>query len=118
MEQILKDFAEAISPALAQLVVALVGVLVAYITAYVREKWNTEKVKLSESTQILLELAARNGVNSAQQIYGVAKEMNQKKLDHAFEVTQSTMKQWGFVIDPAVIYAQIEALVGLNKERE
>ena len=111
MEEILKNFAEAISPALAQLVVALVGLLVAYVTALVREKWNVEKSKLSENTRFLLEMAVSNGVQSAQQIYGAAKERNEEKLDHAFAVANATMKQWGFTIDAAVIYGEIEAAV-------
>jgi len=118
MEQIFKDFAEAISPALAQLVVALIGTLTAMAIGWLRQKWNNEKAYLSQTTQYLLEFAAQNGVQSAQQIYGAAKEMNKEKLDHAFAVVSATMKQWGFDIDAQVIYAAIESRVGLNKSKE
>ena len=117
MELILKDFAEAISPALAQLVVALVGTLSAMASAYVRELWNVEKAKLSESQKYLLEMAVANGVNSAQQIYGAAKDTNKEKLQHAFSVADATMRQWGFKIDSAVIFGEIESQVGLKKSK-
>lgn len=116
MEQILKDFATAISPALQQLVIALVVALLTACTAWVKSKYEFEKSKLSAEKRYLLEMAVTTGVRSAKQIYGEAKEKNKEKLKHAFEVTDAIMRSYGFVIDSAVIVAVIETAVFDSKQ--
>lgn len=111
MEEILKQFAEAISPSLTQLVVALVGLLFAYLTALIREKWSTEKATLSIGRQKLLEIIVAKAVLATEQVYKNLKEAGETKRGYAFGVADAALREYGFVINSQIIYDEIEAQV-------
>jgi hypothetical protein len=111
ISMLLKQFAEAISPALQQLVVALVIAVLTAVTAWIKKKYDGLVLNQSIDKRYLIETAVIIGVDGAKQIYGESKERNAEKLSYAFKTADQILRGYGFVIDSAVIYAQIEAAI-------
>ena len=113
METIFKDFLEAISPALQTLLVTLVTVVVGQISLYINTKWSTAKVNLSNERRYLLELIARNAVETVEQVYNSSDNMVKK--NQAIAIVENSLKEFGLNIDIDVIADVIEAEVFSHK---
>lgn len=110
--QFLEDFFVAISPALQSLLEAVLVALVGVITAWVTKLYQTQKTKLSIGQQEILELIVSNAVVAAQQVAKTGED----KLAYSFDIVEKTLTKYGISVDVDVIYAMIEAKVFDNKE--
>jgi len=108
ISQLLKDFAEAISPAVQVLFQAILVGLSAQVSAWLYKTYQLKKNELSREQQYLLELVARNAVHAAEQVL----VDNADRRAYAFDAVERQLKQYGLVIDIDVIYSAIEAEVG------
>ena len=108
ISQLLKDFAEAISPAVQVLFQAILVGLSAQVSAWLYKTYQLKKNELSREQQYLLELVVSNAVHAAEQILvdGVHKRA------YAFSVVEKSLSQYGLNIDIDVIYSAIESEVG------
>ena len=112
MEQFFKDFFVQISPALQTLLVSIVTLATGMATAWLKSKWDVEKVNLSAQQQYLLRLVVSAAVDAANQV----KVDNKEKLAYAFDVAEKALAGYGVTVDIDVIYAAIEAQV-LNSKK-
>jgi hypothetical protein len=110
--QFLTDFFVAISPALQTLLQAVVVALAGVITAWVTKLYQTQKTKLSLGQQEILDLVVANAVVAAQQVAKTGEE----KLAYSFDIAEKALARYGITVDADVIYAMIEAKVFDNKE--
>jgi hypothetical protein len=107
MEDILKDFAQAISPALTELIKGVLLLLVWQIVAWVKAKSNAVKASMTTDQQWWLESLAGTAVKAAQQLY----DDNEQKRDYAFDYIERELKKVGLEMDVDSIWALIEAEV-------
>ena len=87
-----------------QIVVAVIGVLSAVLTAFVIP-YIKSKTTINQQTNI--EAFARAAVLAAQQIFGT--EENQKKKDYAVQYITEQLKKYGITLDADAISTVIEA---------
>ena len=113
MEQIFKDFLEAISPALQTLIVALFTVILGQITAYLNKQYGLAKAKLSAEQRDLLDFVALRTVQTVEQIY--RSEDNFTKRTEALAMAKKTLESYGLNIDTVEIANAIEAQVFQQK---
>lgn len=109
--QLLKDFAEAISPAFQVLVQAIFVGLAAQVSAWMYKTYQLKKSELSASNQYLLELVVSRAVSAAKQLY----DDNEQKKIYAISVVESQLVGIGLNIDLDVIVSAIEAEVNNAK---
>lgn len=110
MEQFSKflyDFFVAISPALQVLLQSVFAALAGVATAYVAKVYQTQKAKLSQEQQALLEIVVGKAVEAAEQVG----KSGEDKLVYAFDTVEKTLVGYGVTVDVDVIYAMIEAKV-------
>ena len=87
-----------------EIVVAVIGLLSAVVTAFVVPYI---KSKTTINQQINIETFARAAVLAAQQIYGI--EENQKKKEYAVQYITEQLKKHGITLDADAISTVIEA---------
>jgi LL-H family phage holin len=109
VEQIFKDFLEAISPALQTLIVTLVTVLLGQLSAYLNKKYQIAKAQLSSDQQYFLEFLVSRAVDTVEQLYKA--DPAQQKLNAAINIINEALTKAGIVIDERIIVAAIEAQV-------
>lgn len=107
MEQILKDFAHAISPALTELIKGVLLLLVLQAIAWVKAKSVAVKSSMTTDQQWWVETLAGTAVRAAQQIY----TDNADKREYAFDYVERELSKAGIEMDVDSIYALIEAEV-------
>lgn len=100
--QLLKDFAEAISPALMVLLESALVYLAARGAYFLRVKYDAVR---NENLDLLIVIAVR----AAEQLYG-AKNGKEKK-QYALELVRTEAEKLGLKIDPFLLSASIEAAV-------
>ena len=109
LAQILKDFAEAISPALQTLLVALVTALLGQASAWMVKQYQIKKVELSQENQYLLDFFVGRAIKTVEQLY--FDQPSQEKKDLAIDIVEGLLAKYGFVIDVNVIADAVEAAV-------
>lgn len=109
MEQLFTNFLEAISPALQELLVLLVGTLIAQLIAYVQKQYQLSKTKLSSEQRDFVDFVAYRAVQTVEQLYRDVPA--QQKLIAAKNIVERNLAQYGIVIDGDVIISTIEAQV-------
>lgn len=107
MEQFFIEFFEAISPALQQLIAALVIAALTAFTAWVKAKYDTERAHLTDQQQYIVMFLIENAVKAAQQLY----DDNTEKRNYALNMVETQLKVYGIKIELGVIVGLIEAEV-------
>jgi len=116
MEQLFKDFLEAISPALQTLLLGLVTIILGQVSLYIKTKWGIAKSQLSSEQQYFLELVARNAVQTVEQVY--QKSDNATKRQAAIDMVEESLIKYGVTIDLNAIANVVEAQVFNQKAFE
>ena len=107
--QLLKDFAEAISPAVQVLLQAALVALASSASAWMVSKANEYRGKLSQEKRYYLDFVISNGVQAAEQIY---KNGNgEQKKAYVLGLAEAYIAKSGLQIDLDEIEARIEAAV-------
>jgi len=114
MEQIFKEFLQAISPALQTLIVALVTLLLGQATFYVQKKYEELKASVSSDKRYLLDFLVIRAVQTVEQLY--KESPNQEKKDTAIAIVEAALKDFGLSVDIDVIADAVEAGVFQHKE--
>lgn len=109
MEQFFRDFAEAISPALQTLIVALVTALLGQASAWMAKQYQLQKSNLSQENQYLLDFFVIRAVKAVEQLY-FDKPSEVKKAE-AIAIVEKALAQYSINIDVDVISDAIEAAV-------
>lgn len=107
--QLLKDFAEAISPAVQVLLQAAFVALATSASAWMVSKANEYRGKLSQEKRYYLDFIILNGVQAAEQIYKNGNGAEKKA--YVLGLAESYIARSGLEIDLDEINARIEAAV-------
>lgn len=105
--EVFKSFAEAVSPALQTLLLALVTALAAQASAWMVKAFQSKRVELSTTEQYLVDMLVGSFVHAAEQVLVDGKD----KLEYVFANTETALTRYGIVLDADVLYAIIEANV-------
>ena len=105
--ELLKNFAEAISPALQVLIQTALVALAGQLSAWMYKSYQLKKNELSREQQYLLEIVVSAAVRAVEQVY----TDGQDKREEAFGIAKKALEGYGVKLDPATIYAQIETQV-------
>ncbi len=109
MEQIFKDFLQAISPALQATIIALATLLLGQINLYAQKKYEQIKASVASDKRYLLDFIVLRAVETVEQLY--KDEAITRKKDEAILITQAALKDFGVSVDVDVIADAIEAAV-------
>lgn len=115
MEQIFKDFLQAISPALQTLIVSLVTLLLGQAAFYLQKKYEELKTNVSSDKRYLLDFLVIRAIQTVEQFYKT--ETNQDKKDIAIGIVEAALKDFGLSVDIDVIADAVEAGVFQHKEQ-
>lgn len=113
MEQLFKDFLEAISPALQALMLGLVTIILGQVSLYVKTKWNLVQKELSSEKRYFLNLVVSNAVDTVEQLYKTAS--NVEKKEAAIDIIEKTLSSYGVTMDFDLIANAIEAEIFSRK---
>lgn len=111
--ELLKNFAEAISPALQVLIQTALVALAGQASAWMYKAYQLKKNDLSREQQYLLDIVVSSAVRAAEQVYTDGKD----KRAAAFSTAEKALVGYGIKLDADVIYAEIEAQVYSNFNR-
>ena len=100
--QLFKNFAEAISPAIQDLLIVVLVYVAGRAAMVLREKYEAQQ---SENLDLLIIIAVR----AAEQLFGA--KNGKEKFDYAIELVESELARIGFKIDIELLTARIEAAV-------
>ena len=100
--QLFKDFAEAISPAIQDLLVAVLVYASGRAAMWFRAKYEAQK---SYDVDLLIQIAVR----AAEQLYKC--KDGEAKFDYAINLVEAELARIGFKIDIELLTAKIEAAV-------
>lgn len=107
--QLLKNFAEAISPALQTLLNAVFLALATQASAFVYGKLKEQRSKLSADQVFYFDLFVRGAVKAAAQIYD--EEQGDEKKAYVLNLANEYLSRVGFKIDAKEVDVIIESAV-------
>ena len=109
MEQILRDFAEAISPALQTLLEAAFVVIAGQISLWLKQQYDLKRSELGDKERWYLDNLVEIGIMAAEQLYESGE--GDKKKAYALEFVEKQAEKVSLKIDLDVVAAMVEAKV-------
>jgi hypothetical protein len=109
MEQLLKDFALAISPALQVLLEALFTLLATQAAAYIYGKIKQQRAQMSDQERYLADFIVGQAARAAEQLYKDGKGAEKKA--YALAAAEKALAKYGVTLDLDIVEAKLEAAV-------